>query len=389
MAWKEMCVMDERMKFVSDFLRDEWNMSELCRRYEISRRVGYKWLARYHEFGVEGLKDRSRAPLSHPGAIDTAIIERVVAEKRKHIHWGPKKILRRMQRTDPDSHWPVASTIGEILDRHGLVKKRKKRRKATASEQPLSHCSQPNDVWCIDFKGWFRTLNGTRCDPLTLCDASTRFFLKCQALSGKTNTQTVQAVLETAFHEFGLPRAIRSDNGPPFASTGLAGLSRLSVWWIGLGIRPERIRPGHPEENGRLERLHKTLKAETASPPRYSIRQQQDTFNRFREEYNYERPHESLDQDVPADHYTPSSHPFPVRPPKTPDYDHAWHVRKVKPSGEFKWKGADVYATQALAGHYIGLMPTKERSYTIYFHQYPIGKLHEKTMKIQALKKVE
>lgn len=388
MAWKERCVMDERLSFMADYLKKEWCMAELCRRYGISRRVGYKWLARYEIEGIEGLHDRSRAPLSHPHQVEESIVERIVLHKGKHLHWGPRKILASLQRVHPSVYWPVASTIGEILDRHGLVKRRRKRRRATPSSQPLAHCTHPNDVWCIDFKGWFLTKNGTRCDPLTLCDGSTRFFLKCQALSGKTDTNAVQAVLEMAFREYGLPRAMRSDNGSPFASTGRAGLSRLSVWWMRLGITPERIRPGHPEENGRLERLHKTLKAETAKPPQYSLRQQQHAFNRFREEYNYERPHEALGQKPPGDFYTPSPRTYCARLPKSPDYDHTFHVRKVKHSGEIRWKANTYYITQALVGQYIGLKPIGNHTYILYFNQTILGELNEKTMTIKDPKPV-
>lgn len=363
-------------------------MAELCRRYGISRRVGYKWIGRYELEGLEGLHDRSRAPLFHPHSIDESIVERIVEHKRKHLHWGPRKILASLERVEPTTSWPVASTIGEILDRYGLVKRRKKRCKATPSSQPLAHCTNPNDVWCIDFKGWFLTKNGTRCDPLTLCDGSTRFFLKCQALSGKADTKVVQAVLETAFREYGLPRAIRSDNGSPFASTGRAGLSRLSVWWMRLGIEPERIRPGHPEENGRLERLHKTLKAETAKPPEHSLRQQQQSFNRFREEYNYERPHEALGQKPPGEFYTPSNRSYPGRLPKSPDYDHTFHVRKVKCNGFIKWKGKALYITMALAGQYVGLLPAGNGKYTLYFNQTVIGEFNEKTRTIKEPKRV-
>lgn len=189
MAWKERCVMDERVRFLADVLKKEWSMAELCRRYGISRRVGYKRMERYRNEGADGLYDRSRAPLSHPQSIDESIVERIVVHKRKHLHWGPRKILASLERLEPTTFWPVASTIGEILDRHGLVQRRKKRRKASPSSQPLAHCTNPNDVWCIDFKGWFLTKNGTRCDPLTLCDGTTRFFLKCQALPGKTDTK--------------------------------------------------------------------------------------------------------------------------------------------------------------------------------------------------------
>lgn len=380
MAWKETGVMDERLKFVVDCLREEWTMAALCRRYGISRRVGYKWLRRYEEEGIDGLRDRSRVPLHCPSTIAESIVKRVVAYKGRHKTWGPKKILANLQKEHPRTRWPVTSTIGEILDRHGLVEHRKKRRKATPSAEPLSHCTHPNDVWCIDFKGWFRTQDGVRCDPLTLCDGDTRFALRCQAMNGKTDTATVQASLEVAFREYGLPLAIRSDNGPPFASTGLAGLSRLSVWWMRLGIRPERIRPGHPEENGRLERFHRTLKAETATPPKKSIRQQQLAFNRFLEEYNFDRPHEALGQRVPADLYTCSPRSYPARLPDIPDYDHACAVRKVRGFGHIKWKGHEVFVTTALAGQYVGLEPTDDGRYTLYFLEHPLGALNEKTM---------
>jgi transposase InsO family protein len=313
-------------------------------------------------------------------------VKRVVAFKRDHLTWGPKKIVAGLQRAHPHTRWPATSTIGEILDRHGLVTRRRKRNKATPSARPLSHCVHPNDVWCIDFKGWFRTQDGLRCDPLTLCDGDTRFVLRCHALSGKTDTPTVQASLEIAFREYGLPVAIRSDNGSPFASTGLAGLSKLSVWWMALGIALERIRPGHPEENGRLERFHKTLKAETAMPPKNSIRQQQQAFNRFVEEYNFERPHEALGQRVPADLYTPSPRPFPARLPATPDYDHAAEVRKVKASGHIKWRGQEIYVSQALAGHYIGLDPLDDGTYLVYCYHTAIGILGVKATRTKPLK---
>lgn len=386
MAWKETCVMDERLKFVADWLRGEWSMAEICRQYGISRRIGYKWIGRYEEEGFDGLRDRSRAPLYCPSRVDSAVVERIVQYKRKHITWGPKKILVGLTREDPDTHWPVASTIGEILDRHGLVMRRKKRRKASPSAKPLSHCVSPNDVWCIDFKGWFNTQDGARCDPLTLCDGATRFALRCQALTGKTDTAVVQACLEIAFREYGLPRAIRSDNGSPFASTGLAGLSRLSVWWMRLGITPERIRPGHPQENGRLERFHKTLKAETIMPSKNTIRQQQRAFNRFIHEYNFERPHEALEQRVPADLYMASGRPFPCRLPASPDYEHVEYVRKVRGYGHIKWKGHEVFITSALAGQYVGINLIDDYTATVYFVQQPIAEIDVRTMKTRPLK---
>lgn len=389
MAWKERCVMDERVNFIADLNKSEWSMAELCRRYGISRETGYKWKRRYELEGARGLHDRSRAPLSHPHRVGDTVIGRIVERKGEHPTWGPRKIVASLERDEPGTQWPAVSTVSEILDRHGLVKRRKKRRKATPSTQPLAHCVAPNDVWCIDFKGWFLTQNGTRCDPLTLCDGDTRFFLKCQALSGNTDTQTVQAVLDSAFREYGLPRAIRSDNGTPFASTGRAGLSRLSVWWMRLGITPERIRPGHPEENGRLERLHKTLKAETAKPPRHTLRQQQQTFNRFRELYNHERPHEALEQKTPGELYVPSPRVYTGRLPAHPEYDHMFQVRTVNCIGCFKWKGNNIYLTAALKAQRIGLLPIDDSTYELYFNTTLIGTLNENTLKIKEPKPVQ
>ncbi len=387
MSWKVSCAMDERVKFVADCLSEEFCMAEVCRRYGVSRKTGYKWLERYHASGPDGLKERSRAPKSHPNAIDPETEAAIVSFKRAHMLWGPAKIRTVLRERHPKRYWPANSTIGDMLDRHGLVVKRKKRNRATPSSQPLAHCENPNDVWCVDFKGWFRTGDGTRCDPLTISDASTRFLLRCVGMSGGTSFVEVKPLFEAAFREFGLPKAIRSDNGAPFASLGLAGLSRLSVWWIRLGIRPERIRPGKPQDNGRHERMHRTLKAATAYPPQRSIRAQQRAFDAFVAEYNHERPHEALGQRPPGAFYVPSITPFPSRLPPLPDYDCDYITRKVRGSGQIKWRGHDVRITAALIGEYVGLAPIGDGLWKVYFTDIPLGIFEERKLKVNRLPK--
>lgn len=385
MAWKVSCVMDERLKFLSDCLSGEFSMAEACRRHGVSRETGYKWLARYRELGVEGLQDRSRAPVTHPNAVGTEMEDAVLTFKRKHMLWGPRKIRDALVLKEPQVVWPAASTIGEILDRHGLVARRRRRRHATPSCAPLAHCAASNDVWCVDFKGWFRTGDGARCDPLTITDGATRYLLRCVGMGGGTDCAKVKPLFEAAFREYGLPRAIRSDNGPPFASTGLAGLSRLSVWWIRMGIRHERIRPGKPQENGRHERMHRTLKEATANPPAATLRAQQRAFDEFRAEYNLERPHEALGGRPPAEFYTISTIPFNSRPINTFDYYMDLDVRKVKRSGEINWGGAPVYLTEALAGEHVGLQPAGDGLWIVRFVDFPLGVLDLRRHKVTPL----
>ena len=385
MAWKVSCVMDERMKFIVDCASGQWSMAEVCRRSGISRKTGYKWLDRYTEQGVDSLKDRSRVPHHHPNEVDAETEERIVEYKNKHMLWGPLKVRAQLLKDFSQRPWPAASTIGDILKRRGLVVARIKRNHATPSQTPLAHCGAPNDVWCADFKGWFRTGDGTRCDPLTITDGHTRFILRCQSMTGKTGFEHVRPLFEASFREFGLPRAIRSDNGPPFASVGLGGLSRLSVWWIRLGIVPERIRPGHPEENGRHERMHRTLKQATANPPKRTLKAQQRAFDQFVHEFNCERPHQALGQQTPGSLYQASCTTFPRRLPPIPPYPDEWTVRKVKDSGRIKWKGHEIGVCAALTGEYIGLKPVSDRVWAIYFTTLPLALFDERRMKLKPL----
>ena len=336
MGWMETCAVDERMRFVMMVERQEETFAAVCRRFGVSRRTGYKWFARHQALGVEGLVDRSRAPLNHPQTVSAAIAERCLMTRRKHPTWGPVKVRAWLERHAPAIAWPAASTIGELFDREGLTVKRRLRRRGPPSSAPFAHCGGANDVWCIDFKGWFLTGDGTHCEPLTLSDAHSRYLLRCQALS-RTDDDHVWPVVDAAFREFGLPKALRSDNGPPFASRGVGGLSKLSVKVIKAGVMPERIAPGKPQQNGRLERLHLTLLQDTAKPPARSLRQQLERFKDFQRVYNEERPHQALGNDTPAEHYSvaPRAWDGILR---EPEYSSEAAVRRVRHNGEIKWR---------------------------------------------------
>ena len=354
MGWKETCAVDERMRFVIALEKREESFAAICRQFGVSRRVGYKWLARYEEGGVEGLLDRSRAPLHHPQAIADHLAEQCLAVRRAHPSWGPLKVLAFLERRAPRTDWPAASTIGALFDREGLTVKRKLRRRSPPSSVPFAHCGAANDVWCIDFKGWFLTGDGARCEPLTLTDAYSRYLLRCQALA-RTDTDHVWPVIDAAFREFGLPRYMRSDNGSPFASRGAGGLSRLSIRLIKAGVRPERIAPGKPQQNGRHERMHLTLLRDAADPPAPSLRQQLKRLREFQRLYNEQRPHQALGNATPADLYTPSPRRFDGVL-RQPEYDVEHEVRRVRPNGEIRWRNHAIYINQALAGEPVGLI---------------------------------
>jgi putative transposase len=379
--WKETCAMEERIRFISHYLEGELSMSELCREFNISRKTGYKLVRRFTEDQYDGLKDRSRAPHHHPNAVSQSVEEAVVAARHRHRTWGPKKLRVWLQRTEPSMKWPATSTIGEILHRHGLSVARRRSRKAAVYSKPFIGCDHPNAVWSADFKGWFVTGDGARCDPLTISDNYSRYLLRCQAILSPDYVH-VQPVFEAAFREYGLPVAIRTDNGAPFATTTVGGLSRLSVWWLKLGIVPERIVPGHPEQNGRHERMHRTLKKETATPPKHTWRTQQRAFDRFRREYNQDRPHEAIAQLTPDRLYRCSPREYPLILPEM-TYPDDMLVRSVKSQGDISWKGRHIYLSETLAGELVGLKPVTDRFYDIYFGPVRLAKLdiHEKKLK--------
>jgi transposase InsO family protein len=368
------------MRFVLECLRGELSMAELCRTFGISRRVGYKWLRRYRAEGVEGLQDRSRAPHSHPNAVPPPTEQAILAARRAHPTWGPKKLRAWLRRQRAWETWPAASTIGEILTRHGLTVPRRRRHRTPPQTEPFRDCDRPNRVWCIDFKGWFRTGDGARCDPLTITDAHSRYLLRCQALID-TSFATVQGLVEAAFRQYGLPEAIRSDNGSPFASRGIGGFSRLSVWWLKLGIVPERIQPGQPQQNGRHERMHLTLKQETAQPPMRTLRGQQRRFDRFRREFNEDRPHEALGMRTPSSVYEPSPRRCPPRP-ADPVYAEGLARRRVKPNGVFNWHNRRVFLGEAFGRELVGLERLDDRHWRVRFGGMPLAILDDRAYRL-------
>jgi transposase InsO family protein len=372
--------MDEKMRFIGALLAQEESMAELCERFGISRKTGYKLRARYLAEGAAGVAERSRAPHMIPWAISTAQAEAIVGLRRAHPSWGPKKLRASLQHRAPAQGWPAPSTIGELLRRQGLSQPRKRRRCASPGPSRLRTAVTANDLWCIDFKGWFRTGDGARCDPLTLTDAFSRYLLGAQ-LMARPDYANCRSEMERAFKDYGLPRAIRSDNGAPFASVGAGGLSRLSVWWIKLGIMPERIEPGQPQQNGRHERMHRTLKAECANPPAATAAAQQRRFDQFRAEFNHQRPHQALGQTPPAQHYAPSARAYPARL-EDPHYPADFELRRVRSNGEIRWQGELVFIGEALRGEVIGLMETDHGDGEVYFGPVPLGIIDAVTLKL-------
>ncbi len=353
-------------------------MTVLCERYGISRETGYVWKRRYLAEGGRGLEERSRAPNHVARATPEETIERLVGLRRERPHWGARKLLAVLRRRHPAMDWPAASTVTDILRRAGLVDASRRRRRPEPQLQPFGAVERANDTWCIDFKGWFRTQDGERCDPLTVTDAHSRFLLAVRIVPERSDP--VRSAMAEVFGEYGLPLAIRSDNGPPFASIGAAGLSVLSVHWAKLGIRLERIVPGHPQQNGRHERMHRTLKAETTRPAVASLAEQQRRFDKFREDFNHHRPHEALGQQVPAEHYQVSSRRLPTQVTE-PWYDADHAVRRVRPTGEIKWGGASVFISQALAGEPVGIAEAENGDWLVRFATIDLGIIDRRTNK--------
>jgi transposase InsO family protein len=381
MPWEVSGVVEKRKQFLAEYATGEWTMSDLCRAHGITRPTGYAVLRRYVQAGERGLEEQSRAPRQHPNQTPGEIEAQVLALRRKHPRWGPRTLKKLLD--DTGICCPAASTVGELLDREGLTRHRVKRRKVEPYQRPFQLVGEPNDEWAGDFKGWMRTGDGERIDPLTISDTCSRYLLRCQAVE-KTNTEQVRAIFEAAFREYGMPRAMRTDNGAPFASRAIAGLSRLSVWWIKLGIVAQRIEPGHPEQNGRHERMHRTLKEATVSPPRANRRAQQRAFDQFRQEYNQLRPHQGLAMQTPQAVYRSSLRPYPARV-REPEYDTAMKVRRVFKHGQFFWQHHDVFLSKVLYGERIGLLPIDDRYYRVYFATTPIARLDTRSLRIERL----
>jgi transposase InsO family protein len=376
-------VVERRKQFLSEYESGQWTMTQLCEIYGISRPTGYAVLRRYEEGGEVGLEERSRAPRRHPNQTSAEVEQQVLQLRRRYPGWGPRTLRAKLQDRHAQVSWPAASTIGAMLDREGLTVPRRKRRRVAPYSNPLAAATEPNRVWCADFKGWFRSGDGERIDPLTMTDAHSRYLLRCQAVE-KTDTARVQAIFEAAFRQYGMPLAIRTDNGAPFASRAIAGLSRLAVWWMKLGIVPERIAAGHPEQNGRHERMHRTLAEETASPPAATARGQQRAFDRFRQMFNQERPHQALEMRTPSAVYEPSPRQYPARV-REPEYGSALQVRRVHQHGQFCWKHQDVFLSKVLYGENIGLLPVDDRYYRLYFAAVPLARFDSHELRVTPL----
>lgn len=383
MPWKETWPVRERTQLVALYETGRYTVTELARHFKVSRKTAHKWLTRAAEGKDDGLEDRSRAPLTHPNATSDEVVAAVVQAKLDHPTWGPLKLSPgRQVPAAVAAAWPAPSTRGAILARFGLTAPRRRRRRVDPYTQPFAACDAPNAVWCADFKGWFRTGDGQRCDPLTISDAYSRLLLCCRGLHG-TDSHQVRALFENTFREYGLPQLIRTDNGPPFASLGVGGLSRLSVWWIKLGIVPERIEPGHPEQNGRHERMHRTLKHDCLRPPATTLTAQQASFDEFRHSYNTERPHQALGQRPPASLYVPSPRSYPARL-TDPCYPSDFEVRRVRSNGQVRWRGHLIFVGEALTGEAIGISETPH-GWWGYFGPIPLGVLDPVKPSLQRL----
>jgi transposase InsO family protein len=381
MPWKETDVVDERTRFVLEYESGSFTMAELCRIYGIARKTGYVWVERYEGEGLAGLQDRRYGAGNHPNQTDSGIEEQILQLKRAHPSWGAKKLRAHLWAKRTGVKWPVVSTFGEILRREGLSTPQRKRLRVPLYTKPFEKVEEANQLWCADFKGWFRTGKGERIDPLTMTDAHSRYLLRCQHVE-KTNTEQVQAIFTAAFREYGMPQTIRTDNGAPFASRAIAGISRLSIFWMKLGITPERIKPGHPEQNGRHERMHRTLHAETAKPPAADRRAQQKAFDRFRQQFNEERPHEALQLKTPASCYQSSPRIYPDRIAE-PEYHSNIKPKRVYPDGTFFWKGTQIFISKSLGGECIGMEPTDDRYWDVQFASFPLARFDSHKLVLQ------
>lgn len=381
MPWKDTRPMDERMKLVADSIDGNFTITELSVIYGVSRKTVYKWIKRYSEQGIDGLKEQSRAPINSPTKTPDTIIEHLIRVEHDRMNWGPKKILAFLEENEPNTSWPSVGTIEKWLKKNGLVRKRKRRKRVAPYSEPFLDVDKANEVWSADYKGQFRTGDGLWCYPLTISDNASRYLLLCKALHSPCYKDT-RKWYEWIFREYGLPKAIRTDNGTPFAGRGLTGLSRLSVWLIKLGIRPERIAVGKPQENGRHERMHRTLKEETARPPASNITAQQERFDDFIYDYNDVRPHEGISQRAPSSIYTPSSRRYPEKL-RAIEYDEGVETRKVKDSGEIMYKGKNYYLTELLGGERIGITETSDGMFELCFGKHPIGIINMKLGKVE------
>jgi putative transposase len=381
MPWSETSPMDQKTQFIADYLRETLCVSELCDLYCISRKTAYKWIERYLKHGPAGLHDRSRKPSNSPNHTAEHIVAALVQARARHPTWGAKKLLPLLAKRFPVEELPARTTVFDILGRHGMLAKKRQRRRIGHPGKPNSTILAPNDVWSADFKGQFKTGDGRYCYPLTVTDGYSRYLLGCQALSS-TAVHEAKPVFTRLFKQFDLPKRIRTDNGVPFATNTLARLSSLSAWWVRLGVLPEFIEPGKPQQNGRHERMHRTLKAETTRPPAGNLRAQQRKFNRFQNEFNTERPHEALDMHTPDELYAPSTRPMPNRLPSF-EYPDRFEVRYVSANGGIRWNRAWVNVSIVCVGEYVGFEEIDDGLWNVYFGPLKLGRFNERHMKIE------
>ncbi len=381
MPWSQTSPMDQRTQFIAEYLRETLSVTELCDLYRVSRKTAYKWIDRYLRHGPAGLQEHSRRPQHSPNQTAEDIVEALLQARRRHPSWGGKKLLALLHKRHPSWDLPHRSTVCDILKRHGMVPHTRHRRRIGHPGKPTSLILAPNDLWSADFKGQFKTGNGRYCYPLTVADGFSRYLLGCQGLTS-TAVDEAKPVFTRLFKEYGLPTRIRTDNGVPFATNTLARLSRLSAWWVRLGILPEFIEPGNPQQNGRHERMHRTLKAETTRPAAGSLAAQQRRFNAFREEFNHERPHEALDQQTPASYYRPSTREMPSTVPPL-EYPDRYEVRYVSANGGIRWNRDWVNVSIVCVGEYVGLEEIDNGIWNVYFGPLKLGRLIERHMRIE------
>ncbi len=381
MTWKNVNPMEQRILFIADYLKNSYpDFSALCLRYDISRKTGYKWVERYQDFGEEGLHEQSRKPKSHPYATPY-IIRKAIIELRQHsrITFGPKKIQAKLKSQFPSLEPPSITTIYNILKKEGLVESKRTRRKTSVYKQPFKGVKAANDLWSVDFKGQFLLKTPQWCYPLTIMDHHSRYLLACQGLT-TTATKDSKNVFERVFKEYGLPLRIRSDNGVPFASQAPGGLSNLSIWWVRLGIHPERIKPGKPQQNGQHERMHLTLKNAIENDIMDNLEQQQRVLDDFQDAYNNERPHESLGQQLPKDWYAYSEREYPCKLPDViyPDY---FLKRKVSVTGTIYWGNGQIYISNTLKGEIVGMEEVDNDIWDLYFGHIRLGSVNKNCVK--------
>ena len=381
MPWSQTSPMDQRTQFIADYLRQTLSMTELCDSYGVSRKTGYKLIDRYLRHGPAGLEERSRRPHESPNRTADEIVAAILEARRRHPSWGGKKLLALIQKRHHGWELPHRSTVCDILSRHGMVPKKRNRRRIGHPGKPTSSILAPNDLWSADFKGQFKTGNGRYCFPLTVTDGFSRYLLGCQGLTS-TAVQEAKPVFTRLFQEYGLPKRIRTDNGVPFATNTLARLSKLSAWWVRLGVLPELIEPGKPQQNGRHERMHRTLKDETTRPAAASLPAQQRRFNTFRTEFNDERPHEALDQQTPASLYRSSDREMPNKLPPLV-YPDRFEVRYVSANGGIRWKCGWVNVSTVCIGEYVGMEEIDDGIWNVYFGPLKLGRLLDRHMKIE------